>query len=204
MRPLEIRNFKIDLRAKIKQARRELPPEQKAELDRGVASNVYRLYQYKRCKKLLIYVSTPIEVDTRKIIEQAWADGKTVAVPRCITETREMTFHAITSFDELMPGAFGVLEPKQDVPELDDMSESLMIVPAFQFDLRGYRLGYGMGYYDRCMSKFDGPTAGICYSHDIRYHLPNGRYDRAVDIIVTEKWIRSKKPQADKPWHKKD
>lgn len=201
MRPLEIRNHKIELRAKLKQERRELDPSEKAIMDQKIAENVQKLHQYKRCTTLLVYVSTPIEVDTRAIIENAWKDGKRVAVPRCITETREMTFHYIKSFDDLSVGTFNVLEPSRDSETVTDYSGCLMIVPGFMFDIRGYRLGYGMGYYDRAMSNFDGPSAGICYSKYVKYHMPNGRYDRAVDILVTEGWIRTKKPQKKKSWN---
>ncbi len=200
MRPLEIRNHKIEMRAKLKKERAELNPSQKAEMDNKIAANVRRLHQYKRCDTLLVYVSTPIEIDTREIIENAWADGKKVAVPRCITESREMTFHYISSFSELSKGTFGVLEPAKESPKVTDFSTSLMIVPGFMFDLRGYRLGYGMGYYDRAMSGFMGPSAGVCYSKYVKYHIPNGRYDQAVDIIVTEEWIRSKKVTKKKSW----
>lgn len=200
MRPLEIRNHKIELRAKLKQERREMDPAQKQLMDKNISENVRKLHQYKRSTTLLCYVSTPIEVDTRRIIENAWQDGKKVAVPRCITETREMTFHYITSFSELSEGTFGVLEPSADAPRVTDYSGCLMIVPGFMFDLRGYRLGYGMGYYDRAMSSFIGPSAGICYSKYIKYHMPNGRYDRPVDILVTENWIRTQKVQKKKSW----
>ncbi len=204
MRPLEIRNFKIELRKKIKEERRNLNPEVKAEMDKKIAENVRRLHQYKRCNTLLIYVSTPIEVDTREIIKNAISDGKRVAVPRCVTETREMTFHYINDISELSPGTFGVLEPEKDSETVVDFGGCLMIVPALTFDIRGYRLGYGMGYYDRCMSKFIGPSAGICYQNDIRYYMPNGRFDRPVDVLVTEKWIRSKKEQKKKVWANAD
>ncbi len=198
MRPLEIRNYKIELRAKIKQRRRELLADQKAEMDVKIAANVRRLHQYTKCSTLLVYVSTPIEVETRQIIKNAVADGKRVAVPRCIPETRELDFHYISSVDELAPGTFGVLEPDSESPRVTDFQGCLMLVPALVFDVRGYRLGYGMGYYDRCMSHFEGPSAGLCYSENVIHHMPNGRFDRAVDTLVTEKWIRSKKEQGKK------
>ncbi len=92
MRPIDLREYKSKLRESTKARRRNLTPEQKQLLDSGVLANVKRMREYKRCETLYIYVSTPIEVDTRKIIDTAIADGKRVAVPRCIPETRHMTF----------------------------------------------------------------------------------------------------------------
>ncbi len=58
----------------------------------------------------MTYVSTPIEVDTLEIIRRALADGKRVAVPRCVPGTRDMEFYWINGVEELEPGTFGVLE----------------------------------------------------------------------------------------------
>lgn len=190
MRPIDIRQYKIELRNSIKEERRNMNPEEKQKLDSGVARNVFRLYQYRSCKTVLVYVSTSIEVDTFEIIKGAWRDGKRVAVPRCIPDTRLMEFHYIESMDDLSPGAFGVLEPDETLPIVEDFTGCLMLLPALSIDYLGYRLGYGKGYYDRYMSRFTGACAGICYSDYIRRHMYHGRFDRPVDVIVTEKWIK--------------
>ena len=140
---------------------------------------------------LLIYVSTPIEVDTFRIIRQAWEDGKRVAVPRCVPDTRNMEFYYIDSTDELSPGMFGVLEPEVNPERLyAERGGGLCIVPAFSYDWRGYRLGYGKGYYDRFLSRFEGNMVGICYSECVQRSLPHGRFDRPVELLVTESYLR--------------
>ncbi len=190
MRPIDIRQYKTGLRNSIKDERRNMAPEEKQKLDSGVTRNVFRLYQYRSCKTVLVYVSTAIEVDTIEIIKGALKDGKKVAVPRCIPDTRLMEFHYIESLDDLSPGAFGVLEPDESLPIVEDFTGCLMLLPALSIDYLGYRLGYGKGYYDRYMSRFTGACAGICYSDCIRRHMYHGRFDRPVDVIVTEKWIK--------------
>ncbi len=190
MRPIDIRQYKTELRNSIKEERRNMDPEEKAKLDAGVTGNVFRLYQYKACKTVLVYVSTAIEVDTFEIIKGALRDGKKVAVPRCIPDTRLMEFHYIESMDDLSPGMFGVLEPDESLPIVEDFTGCLMLLPALSIDYLGFRLGYGKGYYDRYMSRFTGACAGICYSNYIRRHMYHGRFDRPVDVIVTEKWIK--------------
>ncbi len=191
MRPVDIRKYKQSIRESSRARRLAVPPQVRAEQDRRIAQNVRRLRQYSPSGTILIYVSTPIEVDTKRIIENAWADGKRVAVPRCIPDTRLMEFHYITSFDDLKPGMFGVLEPDEGLEIVTDFDGCLMIVPAMQFDINGYRLGYGKGYYDRYMSRFSGVSAGLCYIEELRRHMYHGRYDRPVDVIVTDKCIRT-------------
>ena len=187
----DIRPIKAGLREHYKALRRAMTPEQKAALDKAIARRVAALWQYKKQDLLLTYVSTPIEVDTTAIIRRALKDGKRVAVPRCVPNTRQMEFYLIESLDELEPGTFGVLEPRPDPARLlTDPRKGLCLVPALCYDWKGFRLGYGKGYYDRFLAEFDGPIVGICYSSCIRRSLPHGRYDRPVELLVTDRYFR--------------
>ena len=187
----DIRPIKATLREQYKTLRREMPPEVKAQRDRQIAGRVTALWQYKRCRQLLTYVSTPIEVDTLEIIRRALADGKKVAVPRCVPGTRDMEFYWIDGVEELESGAFGVLEPRPDAGrKVTDFSNGLCLVPALCYDWRGYRLGYGKGYYDRFLAGFGGHMIGICYSDCIQRKLPHGRFDRPVELLVTDRYLR--------------
>ena len=187
----DIRPIKTELRQKYRSLRQSMPPEIKEQKDEAIAAQVRRLWQYQRNSILLIYVSTSIEVDTFRISRQAIADGKRVAVPRCIPDTRNMEFYYIRSTDELKPGMFGVLEPDPIAENLYSESDGgLCIVPAFSYDWRGYRLGYGKGYYDRFLSRFEGNMVGICYSECVQRSLPHGRFDRPVELLVTESYLR--------------
>ncbi len=198
MHPQDIRKYKIELREQCRQRRKLLDPSEKAEKDLAISERVKKLYQYRTAKVIMVYVSTPIEIDTFKIIENAFKDGKQVAVPRCIPETRQMEFHYITSIDELSPGTFGVLEPPEFYPVVTDFASSLMLVPGFLFDSFGYRLGYGKGYYDRYMSRYNGSAVGLCYSHELKRHMYHGRFDRCVDTLVSDQWIRRTKKLSEK------
>ena len=188
---MDIRPIKAELRQKYRSLRQAMPQEIKEQKDDAIALQVRRLWQYQRNNVLLIYVSTSIEVDTHRIIRRAIADGKRVAVPRCVPDTRNMEFYYIDSIEELSPGMFGVLEPSANPDRLYKECEGgLCIVPAFSYDWRGYRLGYGKGYYDRFLSRFEGNMVGICYSDCVQRSLPHGRYDRPVELLVTETYLR--------------
>lgn len=191
MSVIDIRPIKSELRQKYRSLRQEMPQEIKAQKDEAIAAQVRRLWQYQRNNILLIYVSTSIEVDTFRIIRQALEDGKRVAVPRCVPDTRNMEFYYIDSTDELKPGMFGVLEPTPNPNRLYCEGDGgLCIVPAFSYDWCGYRLGYGKGYYDRFLSRFEGNVVGICYSECVQRSLPHGRYDHPVELLVTENYLR--------------
>lgn len=186
----DIRPLKQKLRAESKLYRNELSSNEKAELDSKISDRLFNTWQYKSCEVLLTYVSTEIEVDTREIISRALADGKRVAVPRCIDNTRLMDFYFIKDVDDLEGGYMGVLEPiPEKCEKMTDFSEGLCIVPALMFDLYGYRLGYGKGYYDRFLSNFCGETLGICYNRCVREKLPYGKFDKCVERIITQSRI---------------
>ncbi len=190
MQKIDLREYKGELRTDIKLWRSSLDSTKKSELDAQLRHRLIATYQYRECKVLLIYASTAIEVDTYDIIRHALRHGRRVALPRCVTGTREMTFHYITDLDQLEPGTFGVLEPPEALPMWQPEHGGLAVVPALSLDSFGYRLGYGGGYYDRFLSKFTGDTIGITYSENYCYRLNHGRYDVPLGAVLTEKFVR--------------
>ena len=187
----DLREYKNDLRSRSKEMRRNLDPDQKKVLDNAVFNRIISSSAYKNCKTLLTYVSTDIEVDTRALIKYAADDGKNVAVPKCIPESRLMEFYYIKSVDELQPGTFSVPEPVGGVPARK-FKAALCIVPGLVFDMRGYRLGYGKGYYDRFLADHPDMTLmGLCYCCCTVQSLINGKFDKQVDFLTTEKYIKT-------------
>ena len=187
----DIRLVKNRLRQSIKQMRRNLEPDEKKRMDDEITDTFLSSTSYTHSDVILTYVSTEIEVSTERIIRTALQDGKRVACPRCIDGTREMEFYFIDSLDDLKPGTFGVREPDADKSRLYDCTgRPICIVPGLSFDRWGYRLGYGKGYYDRFLTRYVGWTVGLCYSECVQYKLPHGRFDKPVDRLITEKYLR--------------
>lgn len=185
-----VREQKINLRAKHKKIRNSCPPEFKAELDKRLSDALLGTDEYKACKTLFAFVSTPIEVDTSMIIKNALSVGKRLALPRCANRQGEMDFYRVTDLSGLKKGEFSLLEPDPEQCEkITDFSSGLCIVPGLCFDLQGYRIGFGKGYYDRFLRKFGGTAVGLCYSRCIEHTLPTGKFDEPVNIIITEKYI---------------
>lgn len=181
-------NTKPEVRRYYKQLRKNLSPKVKTKLDDKIAENLFALDEYKSCKTLLAFVSKDIEVDTERIITQAFSDGKAVAVPRCISD-KIMKFYIIESYSDLESGYFGLLEPKKSCPELKDFNNSICLVPGLAYDKHGYRVGFGKGYYDRFLGEYKGVSVGVCYSNFIDEQLPKDEFDRPVDILITDNRI---------------
>ena len=91
----------------------------------------------------------------------------------------------LKSQGELKDGMYGIKEPVSDVP-CDKKSIDLAIIPALAFDTKGFRLGYGKGYYDRFLADTDINTIGICHKELLVPKLPHDEFDISVDKVITD------------------
>jgi 5-formyltetrahydrofolate cyclo-ligase len=84
-------------------------------------------------------------------LPERWAQaGARLALPVVDGPDRPLRFVAWRPGDAMMPGAYGIPRPLGD----QSLRPTLMLVPCLGFDERGYRLGYGGGYYDRTLALF--------------------------------------------------
>ena len=182
-----LRSVKNELRAKYRAEREKLLPEEKTRREDKIASVLTSTIVYKSCTQILLYASTSDEISTWAIAEKALADGKKLLYPRCESD-HVMNYYYVSSIAELKEGMLGILEPTPDRAYVPNNSD-VCIVPGLAYDKFGYRLGYGRGFYDRFLSEFGGVTVGLCYSDFIENHVPKGKYDVKVDVLLTEKGI---------------
>ena len=176
------------LREECLAARETLSEKERVRLDNCITQKLLASPEYAEAITVLTYVSVSSEVSTRMFIECALRDGKTVAVPRCMPG-RRLEFVAITFLDQLIAAPFGLLEPPKELPALteEQMDASICIVPALLVDAKGYRLGYGAGFYDRFLSTYPGKKICLVYQQNLsREMLPHTTFDVAVDVVITE------------------
>ena len=169
-------------------AREALSEQERSVLDDRITQKLLAASEYVEATTVLTYVSISSEVSTRMFIESALRDGKTVAVPRCLPG-HCLEFVVITSLDQLIAAPFGLLEPPKELPALteEQMDASICIVPALLIDTKGYRLGYGAGFYDRFLSTYPGKKICLAYQQNLsRTTLPHTAFDVAVDVVITE------------------
>ncbi len=172
---------KKQLRREFIQLRGELPALERTEADERIFRNL--LPYLEKCSGVFTYVSTEIEVDTRRLLGWCFANGKPAAVP--VSGDSELTFYPIGSFSELAEGRFHIMEPvDRSTPAVPD-KDSLCIVPALLCDRSGLRLGYGRGYYDRYLAEFPGKSVIICYSGFVG-EVPAEPHDRRADLVITD------------------
>lgn len=190
MQRVDIRKVKNELRQKFKKIRSDMPEIQKNQKNKNIYDKIISLPEFMATNLVLTFVSTKIEVNTHSIIDYCFLNNKQVAVPKCF-DGNHMEFYVIKSFNDLEYGKFSLLEPNlEKCKKLIEYKNSICFTPGLSFDMNGYRLGYGKGYYDRFFSKYNGKIVGICYSSCLQNKLPTGRYDKTVGILITDKFIK--------------
>lgn len=157
---------KAELREELMARRGELGEAVRAAADERIAHAVLDWAGFREAPLMLSYVSVGAEVDTRALIAAALAQGKQVAVPRCVPGTRRMEWHRIEGpkwLEGLRPSAFGIPEPTENPDTLlgSFPANALALVPGLAFDRTGFRIGYGGGYYDRFLAQFPGRALGL-------------------------------------------
>lgn len=169
-------------------AREALSEQERSVLDDRITQKLLAISEYVEATTVLTYVSVSSEVSTRMFIECALRDGKTVAVPRCLPG-HCLEFVAIASLEQLVAAPFNLLEPAKELPAVteDQKNNSICIVPALLVDTKGYRLGYGAGFYDRFLSTYSGKKICLAYQQNLsKTELPHTEFDVAVDMVITE------------------
>ncbi len=177
---------KKSLRRYFLKRRTELTEKEKLEIDKNITRTVLNSELYQKAKCVFVYVSTLDEIDTRVILSRSFSLGKTVCVPLC-GAAGEMTARLVTSFDMLFPGHHGILEPPSSAAVVEN--PELILVPALACDRKGYRLGYGGGYYDRFLSRTNSVSIALCAGERIIERLPHDIYDQRCQWIAFERQV---------------
>lgn len=145
---------------------------------------------YQDAEVIGVTISRFPEVDTKLFIQTAWADGKKVAIPKCLPRTRAMDFRKMTSYDELAVVYMDLLEPIVDETiAVSKEKIDLLIVPGVVYSNEGYRIGFGGGYYDRYLADYGGRTISLAFSCQLNQNIQVEAHDLPVEMIITENEI---------------
>ncbi|MFZ5821969.1 MAG: 5-formyltetrahydrofolate cyclo-ligase, partial [Chloroflexota bacterium] len=138
---------------------------------------------------LLTYLPMRGEVDLTALLTRY--PGKRWLAPRILPqENYRMALHVYDP-QRLARHEFGMLEPAADLPEVPPTEVQMVLTPGLAYDRRGWRLGYGGGYFDRFLQDFEGVSLGVVYAALLLDELPHGTFDVPMDWIVTEAGLLS-------------
>lgn len=141
---------------------------------------------FRQASCIALYHAIPGEVQTAGFIEK-WFDKKQLLLPLVIGD--DLRLLPYEGYDSLIPGAFGILEPKNTETTVPESDVDLIIVPGVAFDCQLNRMGRGKGYYDRLLSTLQAPKIGICFNFQLQESIPVESFDKKMDMVITENKI---------------
>jgi len=165
--------------------RRSMAPDVRRAADVAIAARVQALLD--ACtlgEHLVLAAFWPVrsEPDLREAMARWHAGGRTIALPRVAGSERALEFGRWRPGAPMREDVFGIAVPEPFEP----LCPTLLIAPCVGFDARGWRLGYGGGYYDRTLGERPVASIGVAYDAcQIDGFVPMA-HDRRLGAIVTE------------------
>jgi 5-formyltetrahydrofolate cyclo-ligase len=184
---------KKDLRSHFLQQRQAIALADWQANNKAICQHLSQSEVYQNAQVILAYLSTRQEPD----LSMLWTDDvrpKRWGLPRCVGQ--ELAWHlcAPSNPEQFQVGAYGILEPIASLPILEPKEVDLILVPAVACDRKGFRLGYGGGFYDRLLSHpqwIGKPTVGIVFEFAYLEQLPSDTWDYPLQSVCTENgWVK--------------
>lgn len=174
---------KAQLRQKLLKERRLLPHNLWREKSDRLCEQLQTLSLFKEAKTVLAYFSFRQEPDLSRLFscDRCWGFS------RCVGTS--LIWHQWKAGDALQTGSYGIQEPLPDALLINSAQVDLILVPAVACDRRGYRLGYGGGFYDRLLADAQWsqiPTVGIIFDFALVPQLPIEPWDKRLQAVCTE------------------
>jgi 5-formyltetrahydrofolate cyclo-ligase len=160
-----------------------MPVEDWREKSDRICSHLQSSPLFIQAQTILAYFSFRQEPDLSPLFKDSkhrWG------FPRC--QGKSLSWHSWKPGEPLQTGAYGIFEPHR-FSNITANEVDLILVPAVACDQRGYRLGYGGGFYDRMLSSPEWaskPTIGIVFEFAYLPYLPIDSWDKPLQAICTE------------------
>lgn len=176
------------IRAETLHRREELTSKERTRLSQRIVDSTARWIQREGFDAVMLYLNMRSEVETTGLLEGLLNSGKQVCAPVVDTEPLGLTPRRIQSpRTELVRHPYGMLEPNATCPIFPTEHLQLIVVPGIAFDRKGYRLGYGKGFYDRFLVKCpQAVTIGLAYQVQLVEDTFPQAWDVPIQHIFTE------------------
>lgn len=186
-------NPKSAIRKQLREALAAMTDEQRHRKSVAACSLIAGSPEFAAARVVMIFLSMPHEIDTAPLALKCWQAGKTVVAPKVSWDQRRMLPVEIASLHQttLTTTGPGVREPVGGKPVPLDLID-LVIVPGLGFTDAGFRIGRGMGFYDRFLVQpdFTGLSCGLAFEEQIVPELPLLDHDMPLGMLVTDQGIR--------------
>ncbi|MEJ8306625.1 5-formyltetrahydrofolate cyclo-ligase [Saccharibacillus sacchari] len=188
---------KVELRRRMERIREELPQSLRPLCSTtvcGLAASRLGALRERKGKPLVVlgYLSFRSELDVRPLLAECRLRGDIVLAPRIEKGTRRMRLLEMSDATDEASGSWSIPEPKPELPEwpeerLGDID--VVLVPGLAFDLKGGRIGYGGGFYDRLAQRFQvaGAKPGywaLAFDEQVVEEVPMEPHDFRLELLI--------------------
>ncbi len=188
--------MKKSLRENLLRKRDRIEPKDKRKKEASIRKRLYASTDFRKAKSILFYASFRSEAATIQCITHALKLKKMIMLPLVDRKKKTLRIFQIKNVSDLKSGFMGIPEPeakKMNERRLNDLD--IAIIPGAAFDLKGNRLGYGAGYYDKLLSGIRDQGLGankpvliaLAFEEQVVPRIPSEKHDVKMDKIITEK-----------------
>ena len=161
----------------------------------NIKKNIIKIREFNEAKVIASFISIKTEISTKYLNDFIISLGKTICLPVILSNNDYLIFRIYDKSNKLKIGKFGIPEPDETKKEL---MPDIILTPCLAFDLDGYRLGYGGGYYDKTFSKLlkishNFISIAIAYDDQKIEQVYHNEYDKKINYILTEKQLYTPK-----------
>jgi 5-formyltetrahydrofolate cyclo-ligase len=183
---------KADVRRSFRAVLEAMSPQDRQTRSIAACALLSSAAEFQQASVVMLFLSTPIEIDTAALALKCWQAGKTVVVPKVSWDQKRMLPVEISSLHTgLTTSGHGIREPAGGKPVPVDLID-LVVVPGLGFTRSGYRIGRGMGFYDRFLGapEFVGVSCGFGFEEQVMAEMPLQDHDARLNMLVTDSGIR--------------
>lgn len=182
------------LRKELLRRRQALPPDAARRASEAICRRIRANAPFGTAQAVLLYLPFRGEVDVMPLAEEAASRGALV-LPRCGPDHTLELYRTPDLRQAVRPGTYGILEPDPErCAPVPPGALDLIVAPGVGFDRRGFRLGYGGGYYDRLLAELpdDLPVVLAAFDEQEVADLLPRPWDRPVTAVATPTryWVR--------------
>jgi 5-formyltetrahydrofolate cyclo-ligase len=189
---MNIDAIKQDARKAAGKIRAHLHPEHSQSGSLALASHAFPIAASAGALNISGFFPYKSEIDTRPLLGRLAGEGWTTALPIVIASGDPLMFRRWYPGQPTTPGMWDIPQPTEDSPLIEP---DVLLVPMLAFDRKGYRLGYGGGFYDRTLAKLRAKKSviaiGVAYAGQEVDSVPRDAHDQPLDFIMTEKEVIS-------------
>ncbi len=173
------------------EARDALPVTERDRLSAAVCARAAGLPELAAAGTVMSFASFRSELDTAALTEWVLAAGKTLCFPLILGPRRMAAIRVTDPAADLVPGTWGIPEPREGLPEVPPAAMDIVFVPGSAYDEEGRRCGYGGGFYDNYLplTRAGTPWVALTFEAQLVPGIECEPHDLTMTAIVTEKRV---------------